>query len=122
MLLGYTQGHPMDLFLKISVLQANFCWQLGHVEEIICPWKESVFRIVTMCYGSETPPPPSLLRGEFCPMTTPKLATPIHCAGVVLHPRQGGGGGGYSGFQLIGIEKNNSLFKHGKIHQEYKKS
>ena len=37
----YTQGHPMDLFLKISVLQANFCW-LGDVEEIICPWKESV--------------------------------------------------------------------------------
>ena len=29
-----TQGHPMDLFLKISVLHANFCW-LGDVEEII---------------------------------------------------------------------------------------
>ena len=28
------QGHPMDLFLKISVLQAHFCW-LGDVEEII---------------------------------------------------------------------------------------
>ena len=28
------QGHPMDLFLKISVLYANFCW-LGDVEEII---------------------------------------------------------------------------------------
>ena len=28
------QGHPMDLFLKISVLHANFCW-LGDVEEII---------------------------------------------------------------------------------------
>ena len=40
-LLGYTQGHQKDLFLKISVLQANFCW-LGDVEEIICPWKESV--------------------------------------------------------------------------------
>ena len=40
-LLGYTQGHPMDLFLKISVLQVNFCW-LGDVEETICPWKESV--------------------------------------------------------------------------------
>ena len=39
-----------------------------------------------------------------------------------LHPRQEGRGGGYSGFQLIGIEKNNSLFKHGKIPQEYKKS
>ena len=32
------QGHPMDLFLKIAVPQANFCW-LG---EIICPWMESV--------------------------------------------------------------------------------
>ena len=28
------QGHPVDLFLKISVLHANFCW-LGDVEEII---------------------------------------------------------------------------------------
>ena len=33
-----------------------------------------MFRIVTMCYGSETPPPPPLLSGEFRPMTTPKLA------------------------------------------------
>ena len=24
--LVYHQGHPVDLFLKISVLQANFCW------------------------------------------------------------------------------------------------
>ena len=24
--LVYHQGYPMDLFLKISVLQANFCW------------------------------------------------------------------------------------------------
>ena len=32
--LSNTQGHPMDLFLKISVLQAHFCW-LGDVEEII---------------------------------------------------------------------------------------
>ena len=31
----------MDLFLKISVLQANFCW-LGDVKEIVCPLKESV--------------------------------------------------------------------------------
>ena len=30
----YVQGHPMDLFIKISVLQANFCW-LGDVEEMI---------------------------------------------------------------------------------------
>ena len=32
-LINYS-GHPMDLFLKISVLHANFCW-LGDVEEII---------------------------------------------------------------------------------------
>ena len=31
----------MDLFLKLSVLQANFCW-LGEVEEIICRLKENV--------------------------------------------------------------------------------
>ena len=31
----------MDLFLKIPVLQANFCW-LGDLEKIICPGKESV--------------------------------------------------------------------------------
>ena len=31
----------MDPFLKISVLQANFCW-LGDVKEIVCPLKESV--------------------------------------------------------------------------------
>ena len=36
-----------------------------------------MFRIVTMCYGSDTPPPPLLLRGEFCPMTTPKLASNV---------------------------------------------
>ena len=29
------------LFLKISVLQANFCW-LGDLERVICPWKEAV--------------------------------------------------------------------------------
>ena len=40
-LLGYTQGHQKDLFLKISVLQANFCW-LGDVEEIICPVREGI--------------------------------------------------------------------------------
>ena len=74
MLLGYTQGHLIDLILKISVLQANFCW-LGDVEEIICPVRGDLMsRIVTMCYGSETPPPPPMLRGEFRPMTTPKLA------------------------------------------------
>ena len=30
----FIQGHPMDLFLKLSVLQAHFCW-LGDVKEII---------------------------------------------------------------------------------------
>ena len=30
----------MDLLLKISVLQANFCW-LGELEKIICSWKEN---------------------------------------------------------------------------------
>ena len=35
------QGQPMNLFLKISILQARFYW-LGDVEEIICPWKENV--------------------------------------------------------------------------------
>ena len=34
----FYQRHPMDLFLKISVLQANFCW-LGDLDKIICPWK-----------------------------------------------------------------------------------
>ena len=30
----------MDLFPKISVPQAKFCW-LGNLEKLICPWKES---------------------------------------------------------------------------------
>ena len=34
-------GRPMDLFLKISLLQAIVC-SLGDVEKVICPWKESV--------------------------------------------------------------------------------
>ena len=33
-LLRNCQGHPRDLFLKIPVLHANFCW-LRDVEEII---------------------------------------------------------------------------------------
>ena len=33
----------MDLFLKIFVLQATFCW-LGDLEEIICPRKENLAR------------------------------------------------------------------------------
>ena len=35
------RGHPMDLFLKISLLQAIVC-SLGEVKKVICPWKESV--------------------------------------------------------------------------------
>ena len=31
----------MDLFLKISVLQANF-GRLGDLAKMICPWKEGV--------------------------------------------------------------------------------
>ena len=42
-----------------------------------CVWGDFMFRIVTMCYGSETPPSPRLLRGEFCPMTTPKPASNV---------------------------------------------
>ena len=32
------QGHLIDVFLKISVFQANFCW-LGDLDKIIFPWK-----------------------------------------------------------------------------------
>ena len=93
------QGHPMDLFHKISVLLAIFCW-LGDVEVMICPWKESVVgnvmsEIAAMCCQkplphSPLPPPPSPptehpissfhppspppWRAEFCRLTTPKLA------------------------------------------------
>ena len=38
-------GHPMNLFLKMPVLQANFCW-LVDVKEVI--WKESVAEIKVM--------------------------------------------------------------------------
>ena len=37
----HRQGHPMDLFLKISVLQVIFCL-LGDLGKLICPWMESV--------------------------------------------------------------------------------
>ena len=30
------QWHPIELFLKISVLQANVCW-LGDLDKIVCP-------------------------------------------------------------------------------------
>lgn len=60
----------MDLSLKISVLQANFCW-LRDFEQAICPWKESVSgkqaiqvvrgdlmcRIAALCYLSENSKP-----------------------------------------------------------------
>ena len=93
------QGHPMELFLKISVLQANFCW-LGDVEEIICPWEgqccwvkdnsrclrvwgDLMSRITAMCYLSVTPFPPSPpppanpdWRGEFLPLAIPIFLLP----------------------------------------------
>ena len=91
------QGHPMDLFHKISVLLAIFCW-LGDVEVMICPWKESVVgnlmsEIAAMCCQKPLPHsplpltpywtpnfllpptlPPPPWRAEFCRLTTPKLA------------------------------------------------
>ena len=42
MRLNTQKGHPMDLFLKISALQAIFCW-LGDLEKMMCPCEESVF-------------------------------------------------------------------------------
>ena len=64
------QGHPIDLFLEISVLLATFCW-LGDLEKFICLSKERVAgkwtiqgiigdlasRIAGMCLLSETYPP-----------------------------------------------------------------
>ena len=73
----------INLFLKISVLQANLFW-LGDFEKIICPWKESVSlertiqgvrgylisQNAVMWYLSEThvfalppPPPPQPTKG-----------------------------------------------------------
>ena len=60
-----SQRRPTDPFLQIPVLQENVCW-LGDVEEMTCPWKESVAgkkviqgldRIADMFYLSETFPP-----------------------------------------------------------------
>ena len=57
----------MDLFLKIPVLQANFCW-LGDLEKIICPGKESVSGTIQGVYVylmsgiaaiPPSPPPPA---------------------------------------------------------------
>ena len=36
----HDQGHPVNLFLKIFILQENFCW-LEDLEKYIYPWKES---------------------------------------------------------------------------------
>ena len=56
----------MDLFLKISVLQANFCW-LGDLRKIICPWMnvsiegvwgDLTFWIAGICQITFSPPPP----------------------------------------------------------------
>ena len=86
-----SQGQPMDLFHKISVLQADFWW-LGDLEEIICPWKESVAgektiqgvwgafmcKTAGMCYFLEaSPPPPTRWKCEFRPLTTPKLVSNV---------------------------------------------
>ena len=70
------QGHPMDLFHKISVLLAIFCW-LGDVEVMICPWKESVVRnlmseIAAMCCQKPLPHSPLPLT----PYWTPNFLLP----------------------------------------------
>ena len=67
-----SQGYPMDLFLQVSVLQANFCW-LGDLEEVICLlmevdsveknlihgfWGDVICRLFGMGYFCETSPPP----------------------------------------------------------------
>ena len=76
-----------------------------------------MFRIVTMCYGSETPFlgvrnrlifPSNLscsLSFMLCSCFKISRWVPLYTVHwrPVLHPRQGGGRG-YSGFQLIGIE------------------
>ena len=36
-----TASHPIDLFLIISVLQANFYW-IEDFEEMICPWLKKI--------------------------------------------------------------------------------
>ena len=39
--ISHIQGHPMDPFLKMSFVRANFRW-LRDVEKIICSCNESV--------------------------------------------------------------------------------
>ena len=66
---GWGQGHPMDLFPKISVLQAKFCW-LGNLEklmslEVKCCWAihnsgvtgDLVYTIACIFYLFISPPP-----------------------------------------------------------------
>ena len=56
-------GHPMDLFLKISVLPLKRWFSsFGHTQFPLDP-------------PLPTPPPPLL--AEFCHMTTPKLASNV---------------------------------------------
>ena len=85
-----SQGQPMDLFHKISVLQADFWW-LGDLEEIICPWKESVAGEKTIqgvrgdficntwhvLFVRSLFPLPTHWEGEFRPLTTPKLVSNV---------------------------------------------
>ena len=56
-------GHPMDLFLKISVLPLK-------------RWFSSFRPFVLPPLPTPPPPPPPLL-AEFCHMTTPKLASNV---------------------------------------------
>ena len=50
---------PIDLFLIISVLQANFCW-IEDFEEMICPWLERVAgkKIIVDFMSRVAAPPP----------------------------------------------------------------
>ena len=58
----------MDVFLKISVLQANFCW-LGDLDKIICPWKLEnclclrCWLLCAICQKPLSPPPPTPTEG-----------------------------------------------------------
>ena len=68
-----TQGHPMDLYLKISVLQANFCW-LGDLEgELLLGNRQ--LRVYLLFVRNLSP---STKGDEFWSMTTPKLASNAH--------------------------------------------
>ena len=71
----------MDLFLKISVLPAIFCW-LGDVEVMLCPWKESIagclreFDVWNSCYElcqKPLPHPPPLPTFLLPPTVPPSL-------------------------------------------------